>query len=49
VLRLTPTGFWSMTPRELALALRGPAGLPGCAPDFARGDLATLMQRYPDA
>jgi uncharacterized phage protein (TIGR02216 family) len=42
VLRLAPADFWAMTPRELALALKGAAGLP------VRGDLDGLMQRFPD-
>jgi uncharacterized phage protein (TIGR02216 family) len=39
-----------MTPRELALALRGAAGLPVglSASGFARADLDHLMQRFPD-
>ena len=48
VLRLRPADFWSMTPRELALALRGAAGLSGPASAFSRIDLAGLMQRFPD-
>ncbi len=47
-LRLSPRDFWSMTPRELSLALRGVAGLPGSSTPFARTDLAALMQRFPD-
>ena len=47
-LRLPPAHFWSMTPRELAMALDGGLGLsrrrgPG------RADLASLMLRFPDA
>jgi hypothetical protein len=37
-----------MTPRELALAIRGAAGISAIAPSPARGDLAELMQRFPD-
>jgi len=37
-----------MTPRELALALRGAAGLPVSATPFSRVDLTALMQRFPD-
>jgi uncharacterized phage protein (TIGR02216 family) len=48
VLRLTPAAFWSLTPRELALALRGAAGLGGSGTPFARTDLATLMDQFPD-
>jgi uncharacterized phage protein (TIGR02216 family) len=46
VLRLSPAAFWSMTPRELDAALGtvlGPAGGPP-----SRGELARLMQRFPD-
>ncbi|WP_088348507.1 MULTISPECIES: rcc01693 family protein [Rhodomicrobium] len=49
VLRLAPAAFWSMTPRELRLALRGAAGLPGAASPFARADFADLMRRFPDS
>ena len=47
-LRLSPHEFWSMTPRELGLALRGAAGLPATAIPFSRSDLSTLMQLFPD-
>jgi uncharacterized phage protein (TIGR02216 family) len=48
VLRLSPTEFWAMTPRELAAALRGALGrlIPGPAID--RAGLARLMSRFPD-
>ena len=44
LLRLSPRDFWSMTPRELAAAMRdfGAAAVP------ARSDLDTLMAAYPD-
>jgi uncharacterized phage protein (TIGR02216 family) len=48
VLRLSPADFWAMTPHELALALRGAAGLPGRAHAPARSDLDHLMQSFPD-
>jgi uncharacterized phage protein (TIGR02216 family) len=48
MLRLAPAAFWSMTPRELALGLRGAAGLGGSATALARTDLAALMRRFPD-
>ncbi|MGF1619628.1 MAG: rcc01693 family protein [Rhodomicrobiaceae bacterium] len=48
VLRLSSRDFWSMTPRELGLALRGAAGLPAAGAKFSRSDLAALMQRFPD-
>jgi uncharacterized phage protein (TIGR02216 family) len=46
-LRLPPSEFWSMTPRELASALRGGLGLALERP-MARGDLGRLMARFPD-
>lgn len=47
-LRLRPADFWAMTPRELALALRGASGLSSITASPARGDLAALMRRFPD-
>jgi uncharacterized phage protein (TIGR02216 family) len=47
-LRLSPADFWAMTPRELALALRGAAGLPASAAPLHRADLDRLMHRFPD-
>jgi uncharacterized phage protein (TIGR02216 family) len=46
-LRLAPSEFWAMTPRELEAALRGAFGT---ARDEAmsRGDLAALMAAYSD-
>jgi uncharacterized phage protein (TIGR02216 family) len=49
VLHLRPADFWLMTPRELALALRGAAGLSGAASAFSRAGLADLMRQFPDA
>jgi uncharacterized phage protein (TIGR02216 family) len=49
LLRLAPAQFWSMTPRELAAALRGAFGAPTFETPPARADLARLMQRFPDA
>lgn len=48
LLGLTPHAFWTMTPRELAAAVRGRLGRGsgGAAP--SRGDLAALMSRFPD-
>ncbi|NWG24472.1 MAG: phage tail assembly chaperone [Pseudorhodoplanes sp.] len=45
ILRLPPTSFWSMTLRELALAIEvfGGRGAP-----LARTELETLMRAYPD-
>jgi len=47
-LRLPPSVFWAMTPRELDAALRGAFGvrLPHVAP--SRSELAALMGAYPD-
>lgn len=46
-LRLAPDGFWRMTPRELAAAMR--AGLGPPRPRLDRAGLAALMARFPDA
>jgi uncharacterized phage protein (TIGR02216 family) len=46
VLKLSPDAFWRMTPRELACALDAIAS-PSAAP-LERGELAGLMQRFPD-
>lgn len=46
VLRLPPSQFWAMTPRELALAIRavrGPVQMP-----MGRSLLNELMTRFPD-
>ncbi|MEZ5853950.1 MAG: phage tail assembly chaperone [Hyphomicrobiaceae bacterium] len=48
VLRLAPAVFWAMTPRELASAIRGAAGLMTNAQPIDRPALETLMRRYPD-
>jgi uncharacterized phage protein (TIGR02216 family) len=45
VLRLSPTAFWMMTPRELAAGMR--AIFPE-AGRFDRGQLGKLMRSYPD-
>jgi uncharacterized phage protein (TIGR02216 family) len=45
ILKLSPRAFWSMTPRELALAIEAATG--ASAP-FRRNELSTLMTRYPD-
>lgn len=51
VLRLPPSVFWTMTPRELTHALRGLAGLPSGAPfkPLGAAELSALMQQFPDA
>jgi Phage tail assembly chaperone protein, TAC len=38
-----------MTPRELALAMRGAGGVSAGAPSPARADLADLIRRFPDS
>lgn len=48
-LRLSPCDFWAMTPRELDAALKGAFGPRASVSEpLSRGDLAALMQRYPD-
>lgn len=47
VLHLSPAVFWSMTPRELAAAVRGLAGPSPPAP-LGRAGLDALIARYPD-
>lgn len=47
ILRLAPDAFWSMTPRELAAAIRARRGQGGgVAPD--RPSLDALMRAFPD-
>lgn len=41
-----PDEFWRATPAELAAVLEALAGEP--APAASRGDLARLMERFPD-
>ena len=47
LLRLSPATFWSMTPRELAAALRGLLG-PAAVDAPPRAAFAQLMTRFPD-
>lgn len=47
-LGLMPAAFWALTPRELQAALAGKFGSAGETAAFTRGDLDTLMQRFPD-
>lgn len=47
-LRLRPSDFWAMTPRELTLAFKGAGGLPTRENPLRRGDLDGLMRRFPD-
>jgi uncharacterized phage protein (TIGR02216 family) len=48
LLRLPPDAFWSMTPRELAAALRGLLGPSSPDAPLPRAALAQLMSRFPD-
>jgi uncharacterized phage protein (TIGR02216 family) len=48
LLRLCPADFWTMTPRELSLALKGATGAPLRAGSLVRADFDALMQRFPD-
>ncbi|MFV0294843.1 MAG: phage tail assembly chaperone [Hyphomicrobiaceae bacterium] len=48
VLRHPPSVFWSMTPRELAAAVRGLTGTPSRSGRLDRTALDALMQRHPD-
>ena len=46
VLRLPPAQFWTMTPRELAFAIRA---VRGAVPEpIDRAALDELMQKFPD-
>lgn len=47
LLGLSPAAFWSMTPRELAAALRGRSGPAGAVPP-SRHEVEALMRRFPD-
>ncbi len=48
-LRLAPSVFWAMTPRELEAALRGAYGVTRMPNAMSRGDFAALMALYPDS
>jgi uncharacterized phage protein (TIGR02216 family) len=48
LLRLCPADFWSMTPRELEAALRGPLGPAQPDTPLPRSALGQMMARYPD-
>jgi len=48
LLGLAPQAFWAMTPRELEAALRGRLGTGMSLGPPTRGELATLMQAFPD-
>ena len=49
VLRLSPSQFWAMTPRELDAAIRGMMGPPATSLTPSRAGLDQLMQRFPDS
>lgn len=48
VLRIAPHAFWSMTPREMAAALRSLPGAFSAHSALSRLDLEALMSRFPD-
>jgi uncharacterized phage protein (TIGR02216 family) len=48
LLRLPPATFWSMTPRELAAALRGLLGPAPAEMPLPRTALAQMMAHHPD-
>ena len=45
-LRLAPSEFWRMTPRELAMAIAGRFGV--ALPPLDRAGLDRLMEQFPD-
>ncbi len=47
-LRIPPSDFWRMTPKEIDAALRGALGLTSAASAPSRTDLLQLMQLFPD-
>jgi uncharacterized phage protein (TIGR02216 family) len=47
-LRLAPSVFWAMTPRELDAALRGAFGFAAQEAPMRRDDLTALMAAFPD-
>jgi len=48
ILGLSPAGFWALTPREFASAVRGRLGGGGCDGPPTRVVMAELMHRFPD-
>jgi uncharacterized phage protein (TIGR02216 family) len=48
VLGLAPDVFWRMTVREIAAAIEGRMGRATRETPMGRGDLAAMMQRFPD-
>jgi uncharacterized phage protein (TIGR02216 family) len=47
-LKLTPTTFWAMTPREFDAALEGHFGRRRRGGALARADLEALIAAFPD-
>ena len=47
-LRIPPSDFWRMTPKEIDAALRGAFGLVSTSAAPSRADLHQLMQLFPD-
>jgi uncharacterized phage protein (TIGR02216 family) len=47
-LRIPPSEFWRMTPKEIDAALRGHFGIASNSAAPSRGDLHQLMQLFPD-
>ncbi len=48
LLGLPPSTFWTMTPRELAAALRSRLGMNEPLSPFHRDEFENLLQRFPD-
>jgi uncharacterized phage protein (TIGR02216 family) len=48
-LRLPPSSFWSMTPRELTAAMHPLTAIHTPSGPPSRNDLAAMMMRFPDA
>jgi uncharacterized phage protein (TIGR02216 family) len=48
ILRLPPSVFWAMTPRELEAALRGAFGIAVQPTPMSRDELTALMAAFPD-
>lgn len=48
-LRLAPSSFWSMTPRELTAAVRSLSDLTPHSRSPTRSELDAMMSRFPDS
>lgn len=48
LLHLAPRDFWSMTPRELAAAIRGLHGVTDPIAPPSRAEFSRLASRFPD-